>query len=109
MVGRTDFHVKVRGVRTNTAEVEHVIQSHPDVLEAAVIAVPDGIEGNLLLAFIGRRTGSSLNSLTLRQVCARRLARTAIPTLVEISDNPLPKTSTGKIDRNALRLQYLKG
>lgn len=108
MLGRTDFHVKVRGVRTNTAEVEHVIQSHPDVLEAAVVAVPDGTEGNVLLAFIGRRPGSALNSLTMRQVCAQRLARTAIPTRVEISDSPLPKTSTGKIDRSALRTRYLE-
>jgi acyl-coenzyme A synthetase/AMP-(fatty) acid ligase len=102
LLGRDDFHVKVRGVRTNMAEVEQVLQSQADVVEAAVIAVPDDLAGNLLHAVVRRRPGSTLNSLTLRQECARRLARTAIPTTITIVDEPLPKTTTGKIDRKTI-------
>nr|WP_042189262.1 AMP-binding protein [Kibdelosporangium sp. MJ126-NF4]CEL18417.1 putative non-ribosomal peptide synthetase [Kibdelosporangium sp. MJ126-NF4]CTQ97900.1 putative non-ribosomal peptide synthetase [Kibdelosporangium sp. MJ126-NF4] len=104
--GRNDFHVKVRGARTNMAEVEHVIQRHPDVDEVAVVAVPDDMAGNVLHAVVSRREGSSLNSLKLRQLCMEGLARTAIPTTITIVDEALPKTSTGKVDRTAVRTRY---
>jgi acyl-coenzyme A synthetase/AMP-(fatty) acid ligase len=101
LIGRSDFQVKVRGVAINTAEVEHVLQEHPAVLEAAVIAVPDPIAGRKLVAGVQRAPDSKLNSLTLRQHCARRLPQAAIPSTLHIVDEPLPKTSTGKVDRNA--------
>ncbi|CAM3304717.1 AMP-binding protein [Kibdelosporangium persicum] len=104
--GRTDFHVKVRGARTNMAEVEHVIQRHPDVREVAVVAVPDELAGNVLHAVVCRREGSSLNSLKLREVCREGLARTAIPTTITIVEEALPKTSTGKVDRKAVLSRY---
>jgi acyl-coenzyme A synthetase/AMP-(fatty) acid ligase len=104
LVGRADFHVKVRGVRINTQEVETVIAGHPDVLEAAVLAIPDEVAGHRLHAVIRRHRGSTLNGLQLRAHCAARLARTAIPGRVDIVDDALPRTSTGKVDRNQLRL-----
>jgi amino acid adenylation domain-containing protein len=102
LIGRSDFQVKVRGVAINTAEVEHVLQEHPAVLEAAVVAVPDPIAGRKLVAGVRRAPDSKLNSLTLRQHCARRLPQAAIPSTLHIVDEPLPKTSTGKVDRNAI-------
>ncbi|MET0133417.1 MAG: AMP-binding protein [Kibdelosporangium sp.] len=102
LVGRSDFQVKVRGVAINTAEVEHVLQEHPAVLEAAVVAVPDPIAGRKLVTAVQRAPDSKLNSLTLRQHCARRLPQAAIPSTMHIVDTPLPKTSTGKVDRNAV-------
>jgi acyl-coenzyme A synthetase/AMP-(fatty) acid ligase len=104
LLGRADFHVKVRGVRINTQEVEMVLGQHEQVAEAAVLAIPDEVAGHRLHAVIRRRPGSTLNSLQLRQHCAARLARTAIPGRVEIVETPLPRTSTGKVDRNQLRL-----
>ncbi|MEV4315403.1 AMP-binding protein [Actinocrispum sp. NPDC049592] len=100
LIGRSDFQVKVRGVAINTAEVEHVLQEHPAVVEAAVVAVPDPIAGKKLVAAVYRAPDSKLNSLTLRQHCARRLPQAAIPSTLTIVDTPLPKTSTGKVDRN---------
>jgi acyl-coenzyme A synthetase/AMP-(fatty) acid ligase len=101
LIGRSDFQVKVRGVAINTAEVEHVLQEHPAVLEAAVVAVPDPIAGRKLVAGVQRAPDSKLNSLSLRQHCARRLPQAAIPSTLHIVDGPLPKTATGKVDRNA--------
>ncbi|MET0235475.1 MAG: AMP-binding protein [Kibdelosporangium sp.] len=101
LIGRSDFQVKVRGVAINTAEVEHVLLEHPAVLEAAVVAVPDPIAGRRLVSAVQRAADSRLNSLTLRQHCARRLPQAAIPSTMHIVDTPLPKTSTGKVDRNA--------
>jgi acyl-coenzyme A synthetase/AMP-(fatty) acid ligase len=97
--GRADFYVKVRGVRVSTQVVEQAIQEHPDVIEVAVVAVPDDLAGKRLHAVLRREPDSKLNSLTLRKHCAERLARTEMPSTIEIVTESLPKTSTGKIDR----------
>jgi acyl-coenzyme A synthetase/AMP-(fatty) acid ligase len=107
--GRNDFQIKVRGVRINTQEVERVLLEHREVVEAAVVAVPDAVAGHRLHAVVRRDTHSGLNSLQLRQHCAGRLARTAIPSTVQLVDDPLPKTSTGKIDRNQIKQTQKQG
>ncbi len=100
--GRADFYVKVRGVRVSTQVVEQAIQEHPAVVEVAVIAVPDDLAGARLHAQVRREADAKLNSLMLRQHCATRLARTEMPSTIEIITDPLPKTSTGKVDRKAV-------
>jgi acyl-coenzyme A synthetase/AMP-(fatty) acid ligase len=100
--GRADFYVKVRGVRVSTQVVEQAIQEHPAVVEVAVIAVPDDLAGARLHATVRREADAKLNSLMLRQHCATRLARTEMPSTIEIVTEPLPKTSTGKVDRKAV-------
>jgi acyl-coenzyme A synthetase/AMP-(fatty) acid ligase len=97
--GRSDFYVKVRGVRVSTQVVEQAIQEHPEVIEVAVVGVPDDLAGTRLHALVCKEPDSKLNSLSLRQHCASRLARTEMPSSIEIVTEPLPKTSTGKIDR----------
>jgi len=97
--GRSDFYVKVRGARVSTQVVEQAIQEHPDVIEVAVVAVPDELAGARLHALVRREPDSKLNSLSLRKHCTSRLARTEMPSSIEIETDPLPKTSTGKIDR----------
>ncbi|WP_439422971.1 AMP-binding protein [Saccharothrix sp. HUAS TT10] len=100
--GRDDFHVKVRGVRTNMQEVEHVLGSHPDVQEVAVVAVPDDTAGHRLHAELRTTAGSRVNGLHLRVHCAASLPRTAIPSSFRMNDRDLPRTSTGKVDRTAI-------
>ncbi|WP_217245354.1 AMP-binding protein [Streptomyces sp. AC602_WCS936] len=98
--GRTDFQVKVRGVRVNPQEVEAVLLAHPLVREAAVLALPDPVAGKLLHAVVrGDRGADGLDSLTLRGHLARGLPRAAIPSTVRVTADPLPRTSTGKVDR----------
>jgi len=63
------------------------------------VAVPDELAGSRLHALVRKELDSKLNSLSLRQHCAGRLARTEMPSSIEIVTEPLPKTSTGKIDR----------
>ncbi|MFI9504541.1 AMP-binding protein [Nocardia sp. NPDC052566] len=106
LVGRNDFQVKVRGVRINVQEVEDVILAHPDVAEAAVVALPDELAGHLLYALVRRAPGVKLGSLALRAHCAERLVRTAIPAEVKVVDSALPKGPTGKVDRGAIRKKF---
>jgi non-ribosomal peptide synthetase component F len=106
LVGRNDFQVKVRGVRTNIGEIERVLAGHEDIAETVTIAIPDPVAGNRLHAISRRRDGSALNGLKLRQYLAERLPRTAIPTTIQFIDTPLPRTSTGKPDRQLLLQQH---
>ncbi|MEU0102696.1 AMP-binding protein [Streptomyces sp. NPDC006267] len=107
--GRTDFQVKVRGVRTNTLEVETVLGAHPDVVEAAVVALPCPEAGTRLHAEVVRRDGASLSSLGLRTYAAKHLPRHAVPSSVGLACIPLPKTPTGKPDRNSIKNTQLNG
>jgi acyl-coenzyme A synthetase/AMP-(fatty) acid ligase len=100
--GRADFYVKVRGVRVSTQVVEQAILEHPDVVEAGVVALEDELAGKRLCAVIRKQADSTLNSLTIRKHCVTRLARTEMPSKITIVTDPLPKTSTGKIDRQAI-------
>jgi acyl-coenzyme A synthetase/AMP-(fatty) acid ligase len=101
--GRADFYVKVRGVRVSTQVVEQAIQDHPEVVEVAVVAVSDEMAGSRLHAVIRREPEAKLNSLSLRQHLATRLARTEMPSTIEFVEDPLPTTSTGKIDRKSIK------
>jgi acyl-coenzyme A synthetase/AMP-(fatty) acid ligase len=95
--------VKVRGVRVSTQVVEQAIQEHPDVVEVAVVALADEMAGSRLHAVVRREPGSKLNSLSLRQHLTSRLARTEMPSTIEFASDPLPKTSTGKVDRKRIK------
>lgn len=106
--GRTDFRVKVRGQQVDVQQVEQVMLTHGRVAEAAVVAVPDPLAGHRLHAQVRRMPGSGLNSLVLRRFCADRLPAIAIPSTWAIAESPLPKTSTGKVDRNSIKNNQLK-
>ncbi len=100
--GRNDFQVKVRGTRVNTAAVEQVLLDHDEVTEAAVLAVPDPVAGHLLHAVLRRVPGAATGTLGLRRHCALYLPTAAIPSAFRLSEAPLPRTSTGKVDRLVL-------
>ncbi|MFJ8843679.1 AMP-binding protein [Streptomyces cyaneofuscatus] len=100
--GRNDHQVKVRGTRVNTAAVEQVLLDHDEVAEAVVLAVPDPVAGHLLHAVLRRVPGASVGALGLRRHCAQHLPTAAIPSVLRLSETPLPRTSTGKVDRTSL-------
>jgi acyl-CoA synthetase (AMP-forming)/AMP-acid ligase II len=102
LLSRNDHQVKVRGTRVNLAEIEHVILAHEHVLDVAVIAIPDDVGGARLHAVVRGNRSGALNSLNLRDHCRLRLPRTAIPATISLVDGPLPTTSTGKVDRQAI-------
>ncbi|WP_432248440.1 AMP-binding protein [Streptomyces sanyensis] len=107
LVGRRDFLVKVRGFQVSTQSVEDVLLEHPEVVEAAVVALPDPVAGHRLHARIRLTGPGAAGVLALRQHCAQRSARAAVPAVIETVREPLPRTSTGKVDRNRIREQLL--
>lgn len=103
VLGRTDFMVKVRGFQISTQAVEQVLLDHPEVVEAAVIALPDPVAGKRLHAVLRVTAPGAVSTLALRSHCARHTVRAAVPTAFDLTTDPLPKTSTGKVDRNQVR------
>ncbi|MGW0395587.1 AMP-binding protein [Streptomyces sp. NPDC003042] len=107
VVGRTDFMVKVRGFQISTQSIEQILLEHPAVTEAAVVALPDPVTGHRLHARLRLNGPGATDSLALRLHCAERSVRAAIPSVIEIVPDPLPKTSTGKVDRNKVKASVL--
>ena len=89
------------GENISTVEVEKVLVSHPDVLEAAVVAMPDEKWGERPKAFVSLRAGSALTEEALIAFARETLPGFKAPSAVEFGE--LPKTSTGKIKKYELR------
>jgi fatty-acyl-CoA synthase len=82
--------------------VEQAIVSHPAVLEAAVVGVPDDRWGERPKAFVVLRPGASAEPEEVRAHVRGRLAGYKCPDAVEMLDE-LPRTSTGKVRKTVLR------
>ena len=92
------------GENISTIEVEDVLYRHPQVLEAAVVARPDEKWGETPCAFVTLKSGApAVAEQDIIDFCRERLAGFKCPRKVVFG--PLPKTSTGKIQKNVLREQ----
>ncbi|MEJ2719012.1 MAG: AMP-binding protein, partial [Deltaproteobacteria bacterium] len=89
------------GENISTVEVESVIFQHPDVQEAAVIGIPDPKWGEVVKAFVTPKPGRNPDANEIIRFCRERMAHFKAPRQVEFC--ALPKTSTGKIKKFALR------
>lgn len=89
------------GENISTIEVEKAIVSHPAILEVAVVAVPDEKWGEVPKAFAVKKEGMETTEEEVIEHVKSRLARFKAPKYVEFG--PLPKTSTGKIQKFKLR------
>lgn len=98
-VGRRDKMIKSRGYRIELGEIEAALYSHPEVDEAAAIAVPDEKIGARIIAYVVCSNG--LDHKQLHAYCRERLPGYMIPERFELRQR-LPKTSTGKIDKTSL-------
>ena len=96
-LGRRDNQTKSRGYRIELGEVESAIYAHPDVVEAVVVAVPDELVGNRLSAVVV----GTVSVDVLAEHCRKRLPSYMIPDDVIVVAS-LPKTSTGKVDRQSV-------
>ncbi len=91
------------GENISSIEVEDVLYKHPDVQAAAVVARPDEKWGETPCAFVEMKSGSDTTETDLMAFCKEHLASFKSPKTIVFCD--LPKTSTGKIQKFALREQ----
>jgi len=89
------------GENVSTLEVEEVLFRHPAVLEAAVVAKPDEKWGEIPCAFVTLHASGGATEQEIIEYCRAHLARFKVPKQVVFG--ALPKTSTGKIQKFALR------
>ena len=89
------------GENISSVEVEDTLYRHPAVMAAAVVAFPDPKWGEAPCAFIETKEGASVSAEELREFCRERMAHFKVPK--KFIFEPLPKTSTGKIQKFVLR------
>jgi acetyl-CoA synthetase len=105
--GRTDDVIISAGYRIGPFEVESALVSHPAVAEAAAVAAPDDVRGQVVRAIVVLRPGREPSDALAKEIQEHVKAATApykYPRLVDFA-NELPKTPSGKIKRAALRAE----
>jgi long-chain acyl-CoA synthetase len=102
LVDRIGELILVSGFNVYPHEVEQVLASHPDVVEAAALGVPNEQTGQTVKAFVVRAEGSALTEAALMAHAERNLARFKCPTQIEFVAS-LPHSATGKVRKAALR------
>ena len=102
IVDRKKDMIVTGGENVYSTEVENVLYCHPDVLEAAVVGVPDSHWGETVKAFVVLREGRMGNEADIISHCRQRLAGYKTPRTVAFLDT-LPRTGSGKIYKKGLR------
>ena len=103
ITGRIKDMVIRGGENIYPREVEEFLYTHPDILDAQVIGVPDAKYGEELMAWIRMRPGAApLTPEALREFCQGKLAHYKIPRYVHITDE-FPMTITGKVRKIEMR------
>ena len=102
LVDRVKDMYKSGGENVAPAEVERVIIDHPDVLDVAVIGIPDDTWGEVGRAFVVLRPGTTITLDELRDYCGARIARYKAPRSLVVLDH-IPRNTTGKAAKPALR------
>jgi acetyl-CoA synthetase len=103
--GRSDDTIKVAGKRLGPAEVESILVTHPAVVEAAAVGIPDEVKGESLWAFVVLVPGTDGDDelrAELADVVGERLGRSFRPSAVRFT-TALPKTRNAKVLRRAIR------
>jgi fatty-acyl-CoA synthase len=97
------------GENISSIEVERAIFAHPAVLECAVVSAPDEQWGEVPAAYVALKPGRQLNERELCEFLQGRIAKFKMPRRFVFSEEPLPKTGTGKILKRELREVFWQG
>lgn len=110
LVGRATGTIISGGVNIYPAEIEAVLLSHADVVDAAVVGEPDPEFGERVVAVVEPRPGTDSGALseTLTKLCRERLAHFKAPRRVVIADR-LPRRPNGKLSAEAVRALVTSG
>jgi len=104
-VGRQKDVIKHGGYSVYCVEVEHVLEQHPDVVEAAVVGLPDERKGEVPAAVVRLAEGRTLDEAGLVAWAAERLSDYKVPVRI-IALDALPKTGTNKVQRKELIARF---
>jgi len=94
--------IKVKGLQVAPAELEGRLLELAEIVDAAVIGVPDERSGQLPKAFVVKKAGSQLDADQIKAALAKTLAEYKVPAYIEFVDS-IPKSPSGKILRRTLK------
>lgn len=100
--------IKSGGEWISSVQLENCLIGHPDVVEAAVVGVPDERWEERPLAVVVVKDGASVDADQLRKFLADKVVRWWLPERWTFVDE-MPRTSVGKYDKKAVRARYADG
>ena len=100
--GRSSEMIKRMGINVSPAEIEEILQQHPEVGIAGVVGLPDPEKGEIVVAFVVPRPGTTPTSDALIAHCRTVASRYKVPDRIDLTDS-LPLTVTGKVMRRELK------
>ncbi len=106
IVDRKKDLILVGGYNVYPREVEEVLYNHPDIVEVAVLGVPDANFGEAVMCYVVSKN-PDLTEEQLMEYSRKHLAKYKVPNAIEFLEE-LPKNTTGKILRRALKKQVLQ-
>jgi amino acid adenylation domain-containing protein len=101
-IGRTDNIVKIGGNRVSLVEVESCLSRHPAVGEYAAACYADAEGNRKIVAFLHCPQSAAPSAVALKLFCSTHLPKYAIPSAFVVKPTPLPKTSSGKVNKQQL-------
>ena len=105
IVDRKKDQISSGGEKVYSLEVENALAMHPEVLESAVVALPDAELGEIVAAAVVLRDPRRATPEELIEHCEKHLTYYKVPKLIKIKDQ-LPRTASGKILKRVLRAEW---
>jgi nonribosomal peptide synthetase protein BlmX len=96
-LGRADGQVKIRGFRVEPAEIEGLLDGHPALRHAVVLARDDASGEKMLVAYVATSQGQAISGAEIQQYVRERLPRYMVPSACVVLE-AMPLTATGKVD-----------
>ncbi|MCU1641955.1 MAG: tycC 2 [Nocardia sp.] len=100
-LGRSDFQVKIRGLRIELGEIDNALTAHPDIDFAATVGATLPSGSTALVAYALPRAGTTPDTVELRRFLSESLPAYMVPSALVLIDE-IPLTLVGKLDRNSL-------
>lgn len=100
--GRKKEMIRVGGQDVYPSDIEEILYTHPKVVEAAIVGIPDKVLGEVVKAVISLKGGETATEEEIIEFCKEKLASHEIPKKVEFV-TALPRTPAGKIRREELK------
>jgi acyl-CoA synthetase (AMP-forming)/AMP-acid ligase II len=107
LTGRAKDEINRAGFKVQPAEIDMLLDGHPNLAEACVFGLPDPVSGEIVAAAVRLQPGAKEDAASLRDWCLKRLRREATPERWFFVDE-IPKTSRGKVSREAVRQALVK-
>ena len=102
LTGRKKEIIIIKGQNIHPSDIESVLCTHPKVVEAAVIGMPDKLRGEVIGAVISLKKGKVTTEQEIKRFCLERIVNYKVPKQVIFLDS-LPRTARDKIDKESLR------